>query len=148
MKNKIIVILDDDAERVEMMRKEITKRFPDFTYVFFDNAPDMIAWLKDSLEKIVVISLDHDLGPNRERDGEVFDPGVGRDVVDFLESHKPVCPVLIHTTNQYGGDGMRYALEDSGWFVKRVIPMSDLSWIKDEWIEKMAELINSAQSKK
>ncbi|MBN2377210.1 MAG: hypothetical protein JXD22_12460 [Sedimentisphaerales bacterium] len=148
MNNKLIVILDDDAERVEMMRQEITKRFPDFDYVFFDNAPDMIAWLRDSLEKVAVISLDHDLGPNQERAGRVFDPGTGRDVVDFLESHKPDCPVLIHTTNQYGGDGMKYALEDFGWSVKRVIPMNDLSWIKDEWIEKIADLINSTQSEK
>ena len=143
MNNKLIVILDDDAERVKMMRQEIVKRFPGFDYLFFDNAPYMISWLQGSLEKITVISLDHDLGPNREKDGKVFDPGTGRDVVDFLVSHKPTCPVLIHTTNQYGGDGMRYALEDFDWFVKRVIPMNDLSWIRDEWIEKIEDLINS-----
>lgn len=139
--NKLIAILEDDERRAEVMRQEIAKRFPSMDCIIFNNAPDMIVWLKDSLEKVTIISLDHDLGPNSERDGKVFDPGVGRDVVDFLESHKPVCPVIIHTTNSFGGDGMRYALEDTGWTVKRVIPFDGSSWIKDEWIDAVVKLM-------
>lgn len=62
----------------------------------------MIAWLTNNLSSVTLISLDHDLGPNRERKGEVFDPGIGREVVDFLVSQKPTCPVIIHTTNPRG----------------------------------------------
>jgi hypothetical protein len=64
---------------------------------FFDNAPDMIAWLEKHLTEVVLISLDHDLGANRQRSGKVFDPGTGRDVVDFLVQHPPGCPVIVHT---------------------------------------------------
>lgn len=135
--NKIIAILDDDDRRGEMMRKEISQGFPGADCIIFNNAPSMIAWLKDSLEKVVLMSLDHDLGPNSERDGKTFDPGTGRDVVNFLITQKVSFPVIIHTTNHLGGDGMRYALEDAGWTVKRVVPLDDLSWIKDEWIDAL-----------
>ena len=140
--NRLIVILEDDEGRAEMMRQEIAQRFPECDCVIFENAPDMIAWLRNSIEKVTIMSLDHDLGPNSERDGRVFDPGVGRDVVDFLEIQKPICPVIIHTTNSFGGDGMRYALEDAGWRVKRIVPFDDLTWIKDEWMPLVAELMD------
>jgi len=139
--NKLIAILEDDERRAEAMRQEIAQRFPSFDCIIFENAPDMNAWLKDSLEKVTIMSLDHDLGSNSERSEKVFDPGVGRDVVDFLETQKPIYPVIIHTTNSFGGDGMRYALEDAGWTVKRVVPFNDLSWIRDEWIEAIVELM-------
>ena len=139
--NKLIAILEDDERRAEMMRQEIAQNFPSLDCMIFENAPDMITWLKDSVGKVVLMSLDHDLGPNSERDGKVFNPGVGRDVVDFLEIQKPICPVIIHTTNRFGGDGMRYALEEAGWTVKRIVPFDDLSWIKNEWIKIIAKLI-------
>jgi len=47
----------------------------------------------------------------------------------------------MHTTNSFARDGMKYALEDAAWTVKRVVPFDDLSWIKDEWIETVAKLI-------
>lgn len=139
--NKLIAILEDDERRAEAMRQEIAQRFPSLDCIIFENAPDMNSWLKDSLEKVTIMSLDHDLDSNSERSGKVFDPGVGRDVVDFLETQKPICPVIIHTTNSFGGDGMRYALEDAGWTVKRVVPFDDLSWIRDEWINAIVELM-------
>ena len=139
--NRLIAILEDDERRIESMHKEIIQNFPGVDSIIFNNAPDMITWLKDSLEKITIMSLDHDLGASYERDGKEFDPGVGRDVVDFLVTQKPICPVIIHTTNGFGGDGMRYALEDAKWTVKRVVPFDDLSWIKDEWRNIVAELM-------
>ena len=138
---KIIAILDDEPIRIEAMCQQIIQRFTNLEHKTFDNAPDMIQWLKDSLEDVVVMSLDHDLGPNRERSGEVFDPGIGRDVVNFIESHKPTCPIIVHTTNHFGGEGMQYALEDAGWKVERIVPSSELTWITGRWINVVTELI-------
>jgi len=136
--NKLIAILEDDERRAGWMYQGIAQRFPDLDCIIFDNATDMIAWLKDSLEKVVLMSLDHDLGPNSERDGKTFDPGTGRDVVNFLITQKARFPVIIHTTNHIGGDGMRYALEDAGWTVKRVVPFDEF---KEEWVKMVTNLM-------
>jgi hypothetical protein len=74
-----IVILDDEPERIQEMVRWLSHRCPDADVVVFDNAPDMIDWLEDSLEESRMICLDHDLGPNRCRDGRSFDPGTGRE---------------------------------------------------------------------
>ena len=140
--NKIIAILEDDNGRTELMRQDIAERLTNCDCMTFDNAPDMIAWLKDSLEQVVIISLDHDLESTRGRDGNIFEAGTGRDVVDFLESKEPVCPVIIHTANNFGGDGMMYALKDAGWKAKRIVPLGDLSWIEDEWIQVVIDLMD------
>jgi hypothetical protein len=102
--------------------------------VVFDNAPDTVEWLQDHLEGAALICLDHDLGPNRDRDGEIFDPGTGRDVVDHLVTRKPCCHVLVHTTNSLAAPGMTMALEDAGWSWSRVVPYNDLEWVRADWI--------------
>jgi hypothetical protein len=109
--------------------------------VVFDNAPDIIEWLHDHLEETVLICLDHDLGANRLRDGESFDPGTGRDVADYLATRKPVCPVVIHTTNSLAAPGMTRTLEEAGWSWSRVVPYNDLEWVRGEWIGRVAQAL-------
>jgi hypothetical protein len=98
------------------------------------------------LEEAALICLDHDLGPNRQRGDEIFDPGTGRDVANYLASRKPVCPVLIQTTNSLAAPGMVMALEDAGWGYSRVVPYDDLEWVRRWWIVKVLEILNSGGS--
>ena len=114
---------------------------PDCPVVTFDNAPDMIDWLTNHLDDASLICLDHDLGPNRSRNGSVFDPGTGRDVADYLASRRPVCPILIHTTNSMAAPGMALVLEDSGWRHSRVVPYNDLEWVSQEWIDEVSKAL-------
>lgn len=102
--------------------------------VFFDNAPDMVAWLCEHLSEVSAISLDHDLGPNRKREGCCFDPGTGRDVADYLATRQAQCPVIIATTNSMARPGMAMSLEDAGWRCQSVVPCDDLWWIEAAWI--------------
>ena len=122
------------------MRRELERLVADGTFVFFDNAPDMIAWLRTSLSTVSLLCLDHDLGPNRERDGETFDPGVGRDVVNFLVEHDASCQIVIHSTNAPAADGMQFALRDAGWKVERVVPSHDLEWVASGWAKPLKGL--------
>jgi hypothetical protein len=131
--NTKIVILDDEPDRIREMTGCLLRCAPDCPVVTFDNAPDMIRWLAEHLEEARLICLDHDLGPNRVRHGEVFDPGTGRDVADYLASRKPICPVLIHTTNSLAAPGMELVLDDAGWEHSRDIPYDDLEWIRAAW---------------
>lgn len=132
MKN-VILIMDDDKGRLSSMNTLVEDTYPDYKTALIDNAPDTIAWLSDHLPSVALISLDHDLGPNRQRNGEVFDPGTGRDVVDYLVTQEPVCPVIVHTTNHIARDGMLFALEGAGWKTSFVVPHDDLEWIHGTW---------------
>jgi hypothetical protein len=136
-----IVILEDNPDRIEEMTRCLENSFPKCRLVIFDNAPDLIGWLQDHLDEVDLICLDHDLGPNRKRDGEVFDPGTGRDVADYLATRKPVCHVLIHTTNSLAAPGMEMVLGDAAWAYSRVYPMDDLKWIQTHWIEDVSKVL-------
>ncbi len=132
-----IAILDDEPDRVDAMLRSLSANCPEYETAVFDNAPDMIEWLAEHHDKACLICLDHDLGPNRQREEKSFDPGTGRDVVDFLAGLPPTCRVVVHTTNQLAAPGMLQALEDRGWSVSRVSPYSDLDWIEEDWIEEV-----------
>jgi hypothetical protein len=62
MTQKIIAILEDYEGRIQAMGDRLSESFRDWAYIFFNNAPDMIAWLATHLQECIVISLDHDLG--------------------------------------------------------------------------------------
>jgi hypothetical protein len=119
------------------MHSRLQDSCPQKELVLFDNAPDTIEWLEKNLSSVILISLDHDLGPNRERNGKVLDPGTGRDVVDCLVTQDPVCPVIVHSTNYVARDGMIFALEGAGWEVSYVSPYNDLEWIGEVWAEEV-----------
>jgi hypothetical protein len=105
-----IILIMDDANRLTAVSSLVAERYPECEIVLFDNAPDTIEWLKNNLSSLALMSLDHDLGINKERNGEVFDPGIGRDVVDYLVTQVPRCPVILHTTNYMARDGMTFAM--------------------------------------
>lgn len=136
-----IAILDDEPERIAAMAPLLRTRFSDYFVCTLGNAPDFIEWLRVHLVETALICLDHDLGPNRTRDGVPFDPGTGRDVADFLADQSPACPVIIHSTNGYAVPGMIRVLEDSRWTCRRVIPDSQLAWIKDWWYPEVVRLL-------
>jgi len=140
----VIAVLEDDERRTSAMREEIQRFFPAAEAVFFDNAPDMVAWLKDNLPSVCLLCLDHDLGPNGQRGDREFDPGIGRDVADFLATRQPSCPVLIHSSNAEGAYGMQFTLQDAGWTVKRVAPVDDLTWIEAQWSGRVAAIAEAA----
>jgi hypothetical protein len=136
-----IAILEDEGVRTAAMRVRLRESFPQYNCVFFDNAPDMIQWLHDHLRSTGLISLDHDLGPNRIRNGEAFDPGTGQDVVNYLATKQPLCPVIIHTANYLAAPGMELMLNESGWACSRVIPVNGLEWIDSAWVPKIRKYL-------
>ena len=136
-----IVLLDDDPARIHEMTRCLQQQLPTCQLAFFDNAPDMICWLKDHLEDAALICLDHDLGPNRKRDGDIFDPGTGRNVADYLATRVPICPILIHTSNSMAAPGMEMVLKDAGWVNFRSYPSDDLEWIQAYWINDVIDVL-------
>jgi CheY-like chemotaxis protein len=132
---RYIAILEDDERRVHEMRRCLESTA--VALRFFANAPEMLAWLRDHLKGVALISLDHDL-PVQRCDTRVNDCGTGRDVVDYLTSQEPVCPVLVHSSNASAASGMLYALKGAGWTTKQVYPHDDLCWIADDWTTEIS----------
>ena len=134
----MVAILEDEDRRIERMKEILTSLYPSHQVVFLGTAPDMIAWLEENMTKVVLFSLDHALGPNQKRDGQVFEPGTGQDVVHVLARHAPVAPVIVHSTNLAAAPEMVTELEMAGWTAHRVEPYDDrdLDWIGESW-EKM-----------
>jgi hypothetical protein len=97
------------------------------------------------LLSIHLLSLDHDLGPSRERNGERFEPGTGMQVVDFLVSQRPTFPVIVHSSNPIDTPLMRSRLEEAGWTVYRVVPFRE-DWVAVEWLETVREALQSRRA--
>ena len=77
------------------------------------------------------------------RNGEVFDPGTGRDVANYLATRSPSCPVIIHTTNGLAAPGMAMVLDDAGWKNDGVVPYNDLQWISEWWLKKVSLILEA-----
>lgn len=94
----------------------------------------VIGWLTDHLADLMLISLDHDLPMNP-------DHGTGRQVAEDLAGLPPVCPVIVHTSNEFFAPGMMRVLADGGWPVERVYPHDDHNWVRAGWEEQIRALI-------
>ena len=137
-----IIILEDDARRVEIMRARL-RRFDTLEHCFFEASATMIDFLQAHLSEAVLICLDHDLPIYRDKDGELHDFGTGREVTDFLAHETPCCPVIIHSTNSSAALGMEIVLTEAGWKAFRVIPYGDLEWIDEIWISAVRQAIDA-----
>jgi hypothetical protein len=136
-----IVVLEDNADRVAIMRACIADRFSTFEPQFFDDASDTIHYLESHLSDTLVVALDNDLEMKTGLDGRCVDAGEGRQVADFLATKQPVCPVIIHTTNSDAAVAMEETLRRAGWKVRRVVPFDDMNWIESDWFFTMRRAI-------
>jgi len=137
------LILEDNRDRRVAMIGRLAERFPFLRVVFFDASKKMIDFMEsDELQDVVMISLDHDLEMLPGSQGDWIDPGTGLDVARWLsERAKPLCPVVVHTTNTHRGGKMTRLLEKSHWVAHRVIPHDDLEWIDTDWFRVVRNAI-------
>ena len=138
---RVIAILEDDPRRTEAMREVLKQIGSEYDHRFFDNAPETIAWLEEHMDEVALLSLDHDLGGNRSRKGEIFDPGTGRDVAEYLAAQSRVCPTMIHSNNYPAVLGMCRVLEDGGWKFSCVVPYGDVEWIRETWAREVGKIM-------
>lgn len=126
-----VAILEDDPAREAAFRAILADMLPAYGVAVFDRADAMTGWLADHLHRVSLISLDHDLPlPPRGSPG----PGCGRDVADYLAARPPVCPVIVHTSNNTAAPGMMRVLRHAGWSPARVYPSADAAaWVAVNW---------------
>jgi hypothetical protein len=124
----MLLMLEDDAERVHRFTKVIHALDPQIQIVIWRNAGVMIREVGKYLSNAKLISLDHDLEPEEDSS----DPGDGLEVVKFLVSQPIIVPVIIHTSNRNRSDWMVGEFELAGWPFWRVAPIGD-DWIEVDW---------------
>lgn len=125
----LLVMLEDDLERIERFTTILARTVEKVELSVSRTSHQFIAAYVELTRKPHLIALDHDLftdSPNEP------DPGDGRDVVAFLVTQTPVCPVLIHTTNAPAADSMLITLREHGWTADRIAPLGH-DWIEAYW---------------
>ncbi len=125
----MILMLEDNLDRIERFTKSVDLIDSSLRLIIWRNAKTMIKEVKNFLPVARLISLDHDLEPEI---GEVDDPGDGYEVSKFLAVLRPICPVIIHSSNRTRSDWMMGEFDLGGWEPKRVAPIGD-DWIESYW---------------
>ncbi|MDR3459226.1 MAG: ADP-ribosylglycohydrolase family protein [Verrucomicrobiae bacterium] len=134
---KSILILEDNDERIAGFEKTVAGFGDGFELKIWRDAPSMIAQCEVHFPTAALISLDHDLNP---QPGVTVDPGTGLDVAKFLAECRPVCPVIIHSTNADRAYSMFNELRFADWIVDRVGPIGT-DWIETMWLRKAREFL-------
>src|SRR5258706_3914245 len=93
---RTILILEDNDERIAAFQNAVAARGTEFELRVWHDAHSFIAECEQHFPTAALISLDHDLNP---QPGASVDPGDGLEVAKFLSEFRPVCPVIIHSTN-------------------------------------------------
>jgi hypothetical protein len=140
MPGKLILILEDNEDRIRNFKNAVASLDRNFSVQIWNDAPSMIMELPSVLNQACLISLDHDLNP---QPNVTVDPGTGLEVADFLARQSPICPVLIHSTNHEKAWSMHNELRFGGWQVDRVGPIGD-DWVQCLWLPKVKTLLNIA----
>jgi hypothetical protein len=132
-----ILILEDAGERVGRFRGVLGRVAGGMEVRVYGTAVEFVREMGALLGRTVLISLDHDLmvpGP----DGG--DPGDGLDVARALAQVKPVCPVIIHSSNADRVARMRGTLEVEGWECRIVLPFG-ADWVETYWRAVVEEVL-------
>jgi CheY-like chemotaxis protein len=136
---KIILVLEDNADRREAMRKWLEERLSMYRLVLTDDPDQFVTLLQIHGPDVLVASLDHDLFDRADGSTEL----TGMQVVDHLVHLPATFPLLLHTSNRRDGETMRERLADAGWSVNWVHPFDGTSWISTDWYHALKRAIRT-----
>jgi DNA-binding NtrC family response regulator len=127
---KRVLILEENAERRAEFQR--VARTMGLEVKAWDDALAMQSECEHYFPEAALISLEHDL-----------DRGTGLDVAKFLAERKPVCPVIVHTSNTDRSFSIMNELRFANWMVDRVGPIGE-RWVDKYWAKKAREFLNAA----
>lgn len=127
----IWLVLEDNPNRAAAFQNAAKLSDQSVEIRIWRIAGEMIQQLPELLPGAALLSLDHDLYKQSERDPE---PGCGRDVANYLARQKPLCPVIIHSTNTDAAWGMHNELTSAGWKAEIIHHLDEADWIETRWL--------------
>jgi CheY-like chemotaxis protein len=134
---KLIVVLEDNGDRVEAMRQWLEDRLSMYDTFFSDTPARSIDVLDREGERVLAVSLDHDLLELADGRTDL----TGMIVAEHLTNLTPSFPVLIHSSNGREADRMERVLRKGRWTVYRVHPFLDTTWIGTDWYPTLRKAI-------
>ncbi len=138
---KVIVILEDNADRRAAMQDCLNERFGMYDHFFSDDPTELVQYIRSRIDDVLVVSLDHDLHERPDFNTEV----TGLDVVEtLLRERFPRFSIVLHTTNTLRGDLMQELLRSNRWTVSRVVPFDDMNWIPRDWHRAIKKAIKES----
>ncbi len=137
-----ILLLEDNDERIAGFERAVAGLPAAYELKVWRDAQSMRRQCEACFASAALISLDHDLNP---APGATGDPGTGLDVAKFLAECRPVCPVIIHSTNSDRSWSMHNELRFADWIVDKVGPIGS-DWIEKLWLPKARELLAQHQN--
>lgn len=138
---RLLLVLDDERARLHGFDEIAARLGTDWALKGWRTAPAMLAELDRHLPDARLISLDHDLYKDATADA---DPGSGREVAERLATRKPVCPVIVHSTNTDAAWGMHGTLKGAGWTVELVHHLNQPRWIEERWLPVARQLVSAS----
>jgi hypothetical protein len=135
----MLLMLEDDVERVNRFKEVVRAIDPNLQLMIWRNAKVMVHEIGTYLPNAKLISLDHDLEP--DKDGS--DPGDGLEVVKFLVSQPVIRPVIIHSSNSDRSIWMEGEFELAGWQCWKVAPLGE-DWVEVDWRRVARRLLRKA----
>ena len=137
MKRKMILILEDNPERLRQFEAAMSQLGPLYRLRTWCDANRMIAECDEMLADAALISLDHDLNKEHE---DSADPGDGVQAARFLAALPQICPVILHTSNTERVWSMHNEFRFGGWECERVAPLGE-DWINRSWLSMASALL-------
>jgi CheY-like chemotaxis protein len=134
---KSILVLEDNTDRREEMHKWASDRLGMYELLMTDDPGEMIHAIRTREQRVLVVSLDHDLHERPDHNTEL----TGMMVVDFPLTQPPTFPILLHTSNNHDWERMRFRLTDARWAVDWVKPFDGVSWISTDWYHSLKRAI-------
>lgn len=134
---KIILVLEDNQDRREAMRKWLIERLSMYELILTDDPAEFIGHIRNNIPNILAVSLDHDLHERPDQSTTL----TGMQVVDHLVTMPPAFPVLLHTSNRHDGERMNSRLTEFGWSVKWIIPFDGTNWVATDWYYALKQAI-------
>lgn len=131
---KKLLILEDSPERIAAFGTAMQQAVG-AEVIFWKSAHEMIHALPQHLPQAALMSLDFDLIPERN---STQDPGNGLVVCDYLAKCDPVCPVILHSSNEKAVWAMLFKLREGKWDTDwlRHDPLG-VVWIGSQWLPKV-----------
>jgi len=136
----LFAILEDNLERIGVMKEWLTDRLPMYEHAFTDDPETMIRLLEVKSGQILAVSLDHDLYDRADGSTEL----TGMIVSDYLAEREPTFPIIIHSSNERDSLTMKTKLICGGWKVQKVLPFDDTNWIGISWYPALKKAIRRA----
>lgn len=137
---RLIAVLEDNADRVRVMKEWLADRLPMYETYFTDDPASTNDVLAERADDVLAVSLDHDLYDRRDCTTEL----TGMIVAEFLAQREPTSPVLIHSTNDRDSGVMKAKLVEAGWRVSKVVPFDDTNWIGLTWYPALKKALRRA----